>query len=75
MVRKLLGLIRHWKEQSEFRMVLHYYKNYYAERVRISGKNENIAFFLIGHLGQYLCCFYRTFTFFISKTDKIDSFQ
>jgi hypothetical protein len=23
-VRKLSGLIRHWKEQSEFRMVLHY---------------------------------------------------
>jgi hypothetical protein len=24
MVRKLSGLIRHWKEQLEFRMVLHY---------------------------------------------------
>jgi hypothetical protein len=34
---------------------------------------ENIAFFLIGHLGRYLCCFYQTFTFFIGKTDSFAS--
>ena len=27
------------------------------------------------NLGRYLCCFYRTFTFFIGKTNKTDSFQ
>ena len=38
-------------------------------------KMKTSHFFSIGHLGRYLCCFYQTFTFFISKTDKTDSFQ
>ena len=26
---------------------------------------KTLHFFLIGHLGRYLCCFYRTFTFLV----------
>jgi hypothetical protein len=67
MVRKLSGPIRHWKDQSEFRMVLHYniktiMRNGY-EFPRKKMKTSHL--FLVGHLGRYLCCFYRTFTFFI----------
>ena len=38
-------------------------------------KKKTSHLFSIGHLGWYWCCFYRTFTIFIGKTDKIDSFQ
>jgi hypothetical protein len=33
-------------------------------------EKKKTSFFNIGHLGRYLCCFYRTSTFFIGKTDK-----
>jgi hypothetical protein len=64
------------KEESEFRMVLHYnMRTILRNGNEFPEKNENIAFFSIGHLGRYLCCFYLTFTFFIGKTDKTDNFQ
>jgi hypothetical protein len=76
MVRKLSGLIRHWKAQSEFRMVLHYnMKTIMRNGYELPEKMKTSHFFLIGHLGRYLCCFYLTFTFFIGKSDKTDSFQ
>ena len=70
------GLILHQKEQSEFRMVL----NYNMRTIMRNGyefleKMKTSHFFSIRHLGRYLCCFYGTFTFFIGKTDKTDSFQ
>ena len=46
-----------------------------CHRKRRIGIPNGSLLFSIGHLGRYLCCFYRTFTFFISKTDKTNSFQ
>jgi hypothetical protein len=46
-----------------------------VERVRISGKNENITFFSIGHLGHIYFVFIGPSHFFIGKTDKTDSYQ
>jgi hypothetical protein len=74
MVRKLSGLIRHRKEQSKFQMILYYkMRTIMRNGYEFPEKIKTSHFFF--NLGRYLCCFYRTFTFFIGKTNKTDSFQ
>jgi hypothetical protein len=49
-----------------------------AAKPGVKRKSDNpngSLLFSIGHQGRYLCCFYRTFTFFIGKTDKTQQFS
>ena len=52
-------------------MVLHYNMNTIIRNgYEFPEKMKTSHFFLIGHLGRYLYCFYQTFLFFIDKTDR-----
>jgi hypothetical protein len=70
MVQKLSGLIRYRKEQSEFRIVLHYnMRTIMWNGYKFLEKMKH-HIFLKSDIWTDICCFYRTFTFLIDKTDS-----